>query len=112
MRKIVASEHCDPEGQWGPVLGNSEKDDGPRYKGRGMLMLAGRTNYQTAGDALGLDLINHPEMVERPEIAVKTAIWVWQSRGMETFADADDVAGATRAFAGPMFELFQLQRQG
>ena len=105
-------EHCDPEGQWGPVLGNTEKDDGPRYKGRGMLMLAGRANYQAAGDALGLDLINHPEMVERPEIAVKTAIWIWRSRGMETFADADDVSGATRAFAGTMFDHIQGTEDG
>jgi predicted chitinase len=105
-------EHCDPEGQWGPTLGNTEKDDGPRYKGRGMLMLAGRANYQAAADALGLDLINHPELAERPEIAVKTAIWVWRSREMEKFADADDVAGATRAFAGPMFDHIQGTEEG
>jgi|GEM_PF-1811064 len=100
-------EHCDPDGQWGPTLGNSEKDDGPRFKGRGMLMLAGRANYQAAADALGLDLINHPELVERPENAVKTAVWIWKSRDLEKWADADDVAGATRAFAGPMFEHIQ-----
>ncbi len=75
-------------------------------------MLAGRANYQAAGDALGLDLINHPEMVERPENAVKTAIWIWQSRGMAGFADADDVSGATRAFAGPMFEHIQGTEEG
>ena len=100
-------EHCDPGTALGDLLGNTEKDDGPRYKGRGMLMLAGRANYAAAGAALQLDLINHPELAERPENAVKTAIWIWRTRGMAEPADRDDLTDSTRAFAGVQFEAVE-----
>jgi putative chitinase len=100
-------EHCDPGAPLGELLGNTEKDDGPRYKGRGMLMLAGRANYAAAGEGLGLDLINHPELAERPENAVKTAIWIWRRRGMAEPADRDDLEGSSRALAGQMYSAVE-----
>jgi putative chitinase len=50
-------------------LGNVHKGDGPRYKGRGWLMLTGRANYTKAAKALGLDLVEHPELASLPEPA-------------------------------------------
>ncbi|MET0546673.1 MAG: SH3 domain-containing protein [Caulobacterales bacterium] len=97
-------QHCDPGTPLGAALGNTEKDDGPRYKGRGMLMLAGRANYAAAAEGLGLDLINHPELAERPENAVKTALWIWKMRGMAIQADEDSLENVTRALAGDQFD--------
>jgi putative chitinase len=61
-------------------LGNKQVGDGAKYKGRGYIQLTGRDNYKKAGAALGLPLEKHPEMVEKPEVAAKVAVWYWQNR--------------------------------
>jgi predicted chitinase len=61
-------------------LGNTQPGDGARYKGRGFIQITGRANYTAAGKALGIDLVNHPELAERPDIATKVSIWYWNTR--------------------------------
>ena len=67
--------------------GNKYAGDGWKYRGRGYLMLTGRELYQQAGDALGLDLVNNPDMVLDPKIAARTAIWYWQSKVSKRIPD-------------------------
>src|SRR5262245_26962014 len=56
-------------GGWGAKrLGNTQEGDGWKYHGRGYVQLTGRDNYAAAGKALGLDLINHPELAADREI--------------------------------------------
>jgi putative chitinase len=55
-------------------LGNVNPGDGPRYKGRGGLQLTGRSNYSSAGKALGLDLVGNPDQVASdPVVGWRTA---------------------------------------
>jgi len=61
-------------------LGNKQVGDGAKYKGRGYIQLTGRDNYKKAGSALGLPLEAKPELVEKPEVAAKVAVWYWQNR--------------------------------
>ena len=61
-------------------LGNKQVGDGAKYKGRGYIQLTGRDNYKKAGTALGLPLEAKPELVEKPEVAAKVAVWYWQNR--------------------------------
>ncbi|GHH68809.1 hypothetical protein GCM10018793_00180 [Streptomyces sulfonofaciens] len=51
------------------------------YYGRGAIMLSWNFNYKAAGDALGLDLLNDPWLVERdPAVAWATALWYWNTQ--------------------------------
>jgi hypothetical protein len=52
-------------------LGNTQPGDGPRYKGRGYIQITGRANYQTYGDALGVGLVDNPDLALRPDIAAQ-----------------------------------------
>ena len=62
------------------ALGNKYAGDGAKYKGRGFIMLTGRYNYKKAGEALNLPLEQHPDLLEKPDVAVKAAIWYWKQR--------------------------------
>ena len=73
-------------------LGNTEKGDGKRFKGRGPIQLTGRANYRAAGKALGLDLINHPEKVKTPEVGFRTTVWFWTTRNLNGLADQKTLA--------------------
>jgi predicted chitinase len=81
-------------------LGNTQPGDGERFKGRGYIQLTGRANYAAAGRALGLDLVNNPQLAARPENAARIAAWYWNSRGLNAKADAGDFAGITRSING------------
>ncbi len=77
-------------------LGNNKVGDGARYKGRGYIQLTGRYNYKKAGEALGLPLEEKPELVEKPEIAAKVAIWFWQNRVQPRVDDFYNTKSATK----------------
>ncbi len=81
-------------------LGNTQPGDGRRFKGRGYIQLTGRANYEAAGRALGLDLVNNPELAARPENASRVAAWYWNSRGLNSLADQGNFDGITRRING------------
>jgi putative chitinase len=55
-------------------LGNLTPGDGARYCGRGLVQLTGKANYAAAGQKLGVDLVNHPELALVPEVAAEIMI--------------------------------------
>lgn len=81
-------------------LGNTQPGDGERFKGRGFIQVTGRANYEAAGKALGLDLVNHPELASLPQNASRIAAWYWSSRDINQIADRGDVVGVTQAING------------
>lgn len=96
---------------WGPTptqrgyegrkdLGNSVPGDGFKYRGRGLIQVTGRANYAACGEALGLDLINHPELLELPQHACMSAAWFWATKGLNTLADAGDFLTITKRING------------
>lgn len=78
------------------ILGNTSRGDGERYKGRGYIQLTGKYNYQQASKALGLDLVKKPELVEKPEVAAKVAVWFWQNRVQPKVDNFNNTKAATR----------------
>ena len=85
---------------YGGRMGNALPGDGWKYRGRGLIQLTGANNYRAAGAALGLDLVNHPELVEQPETAALVAGWFWQSNGLNELADSGQFAKITRTING------------
>lgn len=81
-------------------LGNTQKGDGPRYKGRGLLQITGRHNYGLVSKALGVDFTGHPEKLEQPEWATASAFWYWDRYRLNNFADKDDIKTITRRING------------
>ena len=77
-------------------LGNDMPGDGAKYKGRGYIQLTGKYNYEQAGKALGLDLVKNPQLVEKPEIAAKVAVWFWQNRVKPKVDDFGNTKAATK----------------
>lgn len=81
-------------------LGNTVAGDGSKYRGRGLIQTTGRANYAKCGKALGLDLINHPELLEQPQWAAESAAWFWEANGLNELADRDQFNTITRRING------------
>jgi putative chitinase len=81
-------------------LGNTQRGDGVRFKGRGRIMITGRANYAAMAKALGLDLIGHPELLTKsPHSELASGQW-WSDHGCNAFCDRDDFVGLTRRING------------
>jgi putative chitinase len=76
--------------------------DGWKYRGRGLIQVTGKANYQKCGDALGVDLITSPELLEQPQYAAMSAGWFWSVNGLSALADAGDLQAITQKINGGM----------
>ncbi len=81
-------------------LGNTVPGDGRLFKGRGPIQLTGRANYRSYGQALGVDFMNHPEIVAIPSIGLWVACEYWKRSNLNTLADNDDIEAITRRVNG------------
>lgn len=81
-------------------LGNTEPGDGKRFRGRGLIQITGRANYDACGASLGLDLIANPELLEEPLNAARSAGWFWNSRHLNEIADRGDSKAITKRING------------
>lgn len=80
--------------------GSAWTGDGWRYRGRGLIQITGRENYQRCGEALGVDLTRRPDLLEQPMYAALSAGWFWDRAKLNDRADRMDIAGITRAING------------
>jgi putative chitinase len=86
-------------------LGCVHPGDGPRFKGRGLIQITGRTNYTNYGNDRGQDYItglNPTLLATDPDIAADCSGWFWATRNLNELADNDDLLAITRRINGGM----------
>ena len=81
-------------------LGNNQENDGWNFHGRGLIQLTGRENYERCGKALGVDLINQPNLLVEPMYACLSAGWFWNKAGLNILVDAKDYDTMTKRING------------
>lgn len=78
-------------------LGNTQRGDGWRFRGRGFVQLTGRYNYEDLSDTIGVDLVSDPDLLaEDFSLSLAAACAYWASRRCNDAADADDLVAVSR----------------
>lgn len=87
--KELASGEAYDTGRLSKALGNTpEKDgDGQKYKGRGLIQITGTFNYKAIAKDWGEPIFEHPELLETPSNAVRSACWFWWNSGLNKKVD-------------------------
>jgi putative chitinase len=82
-------------------MGNaSGSDDGWNFRGRGAAQTTGREGYARLAKATGLDVLNHPDLVNEPRTFLECGVADFVNCGCLPFAKADDVLNVTRRLNG------------
>lgn len=83
-------------------LGNTQKGDGVKFKGRGCIQITGRANYKECSLSIFGDtrLVDFPELLELPENGIKSACWFWNKNNLNILADKDDIYKISRKING------------
>ena len=89
--------------------GSAESGEGWKYRGRGLKQLTGKYNYTKCGEALGLDLVNNPDLLLEPMAAARSAGWFWKTNNLSSFADNGDILGMTKKINGGTIGLAERQ---
>lgn len=94
--KIASRVYADRMGN-----GDEASSEGWMYRGRGLIQLTGKDNYQNYSDACGVDVVAEPDRVaEDPALCVGAAAWYWDSRNLNQYADGDDIKTVTKRING------------
>jgi putative chitinase len=83
-------------------LGNGDEasGDGWKYRGRGLMQIVGRSNYDQLSKESGVDLIANPDIMANPHVAMLIAAAYWYNKDINKLADEDDIVGVTRKVVG------------
>lgn len=87
---------------YGDRLGNGPEGsgDGWKYRGRGVIQLTGKYNYEKFAAARGMSIDQVIPYLETKRGALEAAAWFWRWRDLDRFADNGDVEGMTRRING------------
>jgi len=88
-------------------LGNTQKGDGMKFKGRGYIQLTGRANYTTFNawykkiDPKSVDLTEVPELIATDSrMSMWATVYYWESRKLNRYADRGLFETLTRRING------------
>ena len=82
-------------------LGNTHPGDGARFKGRGLIQITGRDNYQWLSHSFNVDFIAKPSLLggknvnesssDQLKYSALSAGWFWSNNGLNAIADQIDL---------------------
>jgi putative chitinase len=82
-------------------------DDGWNFRGRGASQTTGREGYERLAKATGLDVVNHPDLVNDPEYFMECGVADFINCGCLFYAQHDDILNVTRKLNGGTVGLNQ-----
>lgn len=85
---------------YGDRMGNRAPGDGWRYRGRGLIQITGRENYERFGKIAALPLLDNPGIAADADEATRIALAYWRETGCNLLADVNDIQGITRKING------------
>lgn len=102
---------------WGPTaaqkryegrkdLGNTQKGDGSKYRGRGPIQVTGRANYREFSkwaktfDPTAPNFEAAPDKINSDPWEGLSPIWYWSTRDLNRYADRGDIENVTRKING------------
>jgi len=85
--------------------GPEPEGDGFRYRGRGLIQLTGKSNYEAFAESIETPLEEIPAYLETFEGAVQSACWFWESNNLNQWADAGDIKTLTRRINGGLIGI-------
>jgi putative chitinase len=108
---------------YGGRMGNGgpETGDGYRYRGRGLIQLTGKDNYDRFGKIVGLDLVSNPDSAADLVTAANLAAAYYKKSVLDRGIQAEDTKRVTKAINGGsiglsdrqnLFALYQQQAPG
>lgn len=93
---------------YGGRMGNTERGDGWRYRGRGP-QLTGKRNYRIMGALTSYALLTDPDLMLDPVVGVKVACIGWKELGLDWQDDDADARAETNAINGGEIGLHERQ---
>ena len=100
--KELASGAAYDTGRLAQRLGNTPQadGDGQKYKGRGLIQLTGRDNYEEYKKYCGFDVMKDPNLLAKPVGAIRSRMWFWRLKGLNLLADKGDFTLITKRING------------
>ena len=80
--------------------GNEQSGHGFLYRGRGFLQITGRDNYLMLSKDTRIDFLNNPDLLLEEANAMIGALWFWDLKGLNIFADEDNLSTITKRING------------
>ena len=80
--------------------GDTESNDGWKFRGRGVIQLTGRSNVTRFGDDIGKRVDETIEYLETKMGALHSACWYWDNRNINRSADDGDIVVMTKLVNG------------
>ncbi len=83
-------------------LGNTQAGDGKKFRGRGLIQITGRANYQAFKDKYGIDVVSNPDLLggqystnstkDQLKNSLLASIWFWDRAKLNDLADKFDLS--------------------
>ncbi|MBD0822663.1 glycoside hydrolase family 19 protein [Aestuariibaculum marinum] len=80
--------------------GGEFSGDGWKYRGRGFIQITGKDNYTALSEATGVDYLTDPNKLLNEADSMVSAIWYWNKRGLNKYADRDEIKAITKRING------------